>query len=49
MCLKGLKKFYLVIIVIGDHNKEFTREALRSTLWDEHVLWPSTATEVEGL
>ena len=38
---------YLIIINVGDHNKQLTWHALWSALWNEHVLWPATPTEVE--
>jgi len=38
---------YLIIIQVGDHNKQLTGHAFWTALWNEHVLWPATATEVE--
>jgi hypothetical protein len=38
---------YLIIIKVGDHNKQLTGHAFWTALWNEHVLWPATATEVE--
>jgi len=38
---------YLIIIKVGDHNKQLTGHAFWSALWNEHVLWPTTPTEVE--
>jgi hypothetical protein len=38
---------YLIIIKVGDHNKQLTGHALWSAFWNEHVLRPATPTEVE--